>query len=132
MDVINNMIDDFVPRLQTVVNTAGECLNQSKSILKEFRTSVVAGRNEVARIARYRAAVAQFCTSSAMFFRNPVQYPMDCRVGQEDADQDALDRSFGMSSLICSQLPEELTKTTGLPLAYREMRVPTVPVVWRS
>ena len=76
------------------------------------------------------AAIAEFCENSRVLFGNPVEFPMDWRNGQENADLEKIKRTYCASYQICDQLPEELKSRMGLPAPYTRCTVRTLPMMY--
>lgn len=125
---INNMIADFLPRLNAVFATEGECLNMYKSILKKFREDEAAGVAEWQRIVQQKGSVHSFCENSRLFFQNLDQLPMEWRF--PDMNPSECKSTYTMSCMICEFLPAELKQRAGLPVSYTRKTVPVVPMHW--
>ena len=68
LDVVNNLVDDFEPRLRACVAVQGQCLNRYKPVLRGFRRSEQSGEEEMQRLVREQQMMDEFLTRSSQFF----------------------------------------------------------------
>ena len=106
LDVINNTMGDFVPRLLTCQAINGECLNGYKSIVRGFRKSEADGQMATQAFLEEQGRLQSFREKSSLFFK-PGAFASES--GQCD---DAI--TYEQSLVICAILPARIQKKTGL------------------
>lgn len=124
METIDKMINDFEPRRKTVIVTGGDCLNECKAILSEFRKSDQLGMACFRRVRRNEQNVRVFCEQSSWFFSCHGVWPKEKDAGE------LLERSYAMSCQVCGLLPDNLRERLRLPLAAKTLKIPTRPLIW--
>ena len=78
LDVVDNCVQDFYPRLRACDALAGAALNQHKFVLRAFRRSSSDGMLALAESTTERLQITLFCDASRDFFRDeaPKHVPM--------------------------------------------------------
>ena len=112
LDVVNNTMSDFVPRLQTCQMINGECLNGYKAVVRGFRQSEAQGIKAAQTFFQEQTSILSFRERSSSFFRQ-----LDgafTNVGDEQED-DARQCQLYLESLeVCGSLPPRIRAKTGL------------------
>ena len=119
LDVVDNCVQDFYPRLRACDALAGAALNQHKFVLRAFRRSSSDGMLALAESTTERLQITLFCDASRDFFRDeaPKHVPMrklPASNGQPDAERENW-RLCNESARICTLLPQRIRDKTGLP-----------------
>ena len=123
LEVINNCLDDFEPRLRACAALHGECLNEHKAVLRAFRRSSLEGMQELEKSRRKKDCVRQFCDASQTFFHQrlkaftPQLRRQKLRQGMiiTEIERQNL-QILSESCQICDILPAGIRSKTGLPV----------------
>ena len=131
IDVINNCLNDFDPRLSACAALEGECLNEHKAVLRAFRRSSCEGLLELERSRSQKDSVEQFCARSAHFYSNRLQvFTASCgrlklhprgRTILIDIERENV-QILKESCEICDLLPARIRSKMGLPLVTDSQR----------
>lgn len=121
IEVVNNAINDFEPRLRACQALGGDCLNAHKAVLEAFRVSSAAGfekmqtqDSECDQILRFKSESQTFFNEEMKRFTSKEQLPEDARSRTECiAENSAI---CERSCEICNILPDRIKRKMKLPL----------------
>ena len=133
LDVVNNMVDDFEPRLRACVAVQGQCLNRYKPVLRGFRRSEQSGEEEIQRLGREQQMMDDFLTRSRQFFEaNREKFALTLNV--QHAARTALYENEGANRLLWQEscqiirlLPASVLRKCGLPWGPKRFTKVQVP-----
>ena len=133
LDVVNNMVDDFEPRLRACVAVQGQCLNRYKPVLRGFRRSEQSGEEEIQRLGREQQMMDNFLQRSRQFFEaNREKFALTLNV--QHAARTALYENEGANRLLWQEscqiirlLPASVLRKCGLPWGPKRFTKVQVP-----
>ena len=129
LEMINNCLNDFEPRLQACAALQGECLNEHKAVIRAFRRSSCDGMRELEQSRSEKDRVRRFCEASQRFFGEKMA-SFSVQAARQKLRPGIVLTKIERTNLeilnesceICDLLPVGIRSKTGLPLISGDQR----------